>query len=225
MRFLSQIIPQFCELCQGRAHEQPLCQDCLADLPRIQNPCLGCANPMPQANLVCGQCIQKPPLFDGAVAVCLYQNPVDWLVKQLKFHGKLHLSVLMGHLLSEQLRQSNRSLPDGILPVPLHRRRLISRGYNQAYEIADVVSQHLKIPMFAGYVRRARHTEPQSNLAEAERHQNLKGAFIHKGAELPRHVAIIDDVITTGATAKALTQVLKAAGVHRVEIWTFTRAK
>jgi len=172
----------------------------------------------------CGRCIAEMPQNNLAVSVLHYESPVDHLIKKMKYHNQLEIAELLGKLLVEKLHSSKVELPEQIIPVPLHKTRLEQRGYNQAIEIARTVSKALKIPMNLTNCIRARLTEPQFELSHAERKNNLKNAFdvIH---QIPaKHVAIIDDIMTTGSTLNELTSALLKSGIEKVDIWTCSRA-
>jgi ComF family protein len=149
---------------------------------------------------------------------------MDFLLLQLKFHQKLHLASLLGGLLAEALEGRAAPLPDCLVPVPLHPQRLRERGYNQALELARVVSTRLAVPLDATLCVRQRATAPQTALDGKERRRNLHGAFTVREGNLPRHVAIIDDVVTTGTTVGELARTLRRAGVDTVEVWACARA-
>ncbi len=123
-----------------------------------------------------------------------------------------------------QRLQAETPLPELIIPVPLHHARYRSRGFNQAIEISRPLSATLKIPMDNHAVKRIINTSSQSELHAKERHKNIRGAFQVKKAINAKHIAIIDDVITTGSTVTELAKVLKRAGVKRVDVWSFARA-
>jgi ComF family protein len=141
----------------------------------------------------------------------------------LKFHRRLEAAPLLGALLAGAVMRSGEPLPELIVPVPMSHARLRQRGYNQALELARPVSRQLGIPLDWQSCRRARHTPAQTSLKARERRKNMRGAFVVQRG-LPSHVAILDDVITTGATATELALALKRSGVARVEVWACARA-
>lgn len=175
------------------------------------------------AALVCGECQQHPPTFDSAFAPLLYQPPVDFLVKELKFHGRLAVAELLGRWLAEALKNRTDALPECIIPVPLHLTRLRERGFNQALEIAQPVARRLAIALRFDSVRRIIPTVPQSQLDAQMRRTNVQGAFMVNRPIQARHVAIIDDVTTTGSTVTEIAKALRAAGVERIEVWVCAR--
>jgi ComF family protein len=219
------LFPPICLLCGAAGEgEWDLCAGCRRDFPVNVNPCRRCAMPLgTEAALTCGQCHQRPPFFDLAYAPLLYQPPLDLLIKELKFHGRLAVAHLLGKWLGLAL-QSRCPLPEVIIPVPLHPARLRRRGYNQALELARPVARHLGIPLLFDSVRRVRPTAPQSQLDMQTRHSNVRGAFIVNRPLAARHLALVDDVMTTGSTLNELARVLRSAGAREIEVWTCARA-
>ncbi|WPL11809.1 MULTISPECIES: ComF family protein [Thiorhodovibrio] len=146
------------------------------------------------------------------------------MIADFKFRQRLHLGRLFGQLLAEAaVWQSGPSLPELLIPVPLHSKRLRERGYNQSLEVARVIGRELKIPVDSRVVERAWATPPQLSLAREERLANVRDAFRVPRPLQARHVAIIDDVVTTGATAGELAGVLHQAGAERVDVWAIAR--
>lgn len=221
------LFPPTCLLCgdpgdQGR----DLCRPCAAALPYIAVACPRCARPLaaPPARL-CGRCLRRLPLFDAAHAPLRYApaNEAGYLVQALKFHRHHPCARLLGELLADSLA-GRAALPTVLLPVPLHPSRYRERGFNQSAEIARFVSRRLSIPLDLHACRRVRATTAQARLASArERRQNLREAFAVDPGLGHRHVAIIDDVITSGATANELARSLGRAGVERIEVWACAR--
>lgn len=152
-----------------------------------------------------------------------YAPPVDYLLQQMKFHQKLDLVPLLAGFIVDEVTQREGDMPELIVPVPMHRVRLRQRGYNQALELARELSKRLGIPLDWRSCRRQRHTVAQTSLQGKERRKNLRGAFALQG-KLPSHVAIVDDVVTTGATVQEFALTLRRAGVETVEVWACARA-
>jgi ComF family protein len=224
---LSVLYPPTCVLCGGPgANDRDLCAGCAADLPRNANPCPRCAEPLPPgapAGTLCARCLRNPPAFDRCRAPYLYAPPADWLIGRLKFHAHLAHGRLLGALLADHLADRGGSRPDLIVPMPLHRSRLRERGFNQAVELARPLARRLAVPLAADLVQRVRPGRPQSGLEKSRRHANVRGAFALRRPLEAWHVAVVDDVLTTGATAAELAGVLKAAGAERVEVWVVAR--
>ncbi|HEY0722141.1 MAG TPA: ComF family protein [Gammaproteobacteria bacterium] len=218
------LYPPRCTLCGalGEGHYD-LCRPCLNELPRNLSPCRQCGLPLEGSGAqLCGRCLKRVPPFDHAVIPLLYQSPLDRLILALKFHQGLAHARLLGQLLADAV-EASESRPQLIIPVPLHPKRLRERGYNQALEIARPAAKRLNIPISLDHVQRTRHTETQTRLKYRERHKNMRGVF-EVARAVPRDVAIVDDVVTSGSTVTALAKVLKQAGAERVDIWAVARA-
>ncbi len=170
----------------------------------------------------CGECLQRPPPVQATRAAFVYGAPLDHLLPRFKFHRDLAAGRLLSQLMVESLAQADR--PDALVPIPLHRKRLRARGYDQALELARPVSRALRIPLLRDVLVRARHTAPQSRLDAVQRRRNLRKAFVvGPGVTVPAHVVLIDDVMTTGATLHAAAHALRRAGVARVDAWVCAR--
>ena len=220
------LLPPTCLLCGAPGEgEWDLCAGCRADLPLNSQACQRCGIPLRYtgAELICGKCQQHPPAFDRTFAPLLYQPPVDFLIKGLKFGGRLAAARLLGEWLGEVLQQQGGELPEYLIPVPLHPSRLRERGFNQSLELARPVARRLGIPLLPHGVRRIRHTQPQTQLDVEARRSNIRGAFAVNQPVSARYVAILDDVITTGSTVNEIARVLRAAGVEEIEVWACAR--
>lgn len=219
------LYPPRCVLCgQHGFGKHDLCQGCLASLPYNSLACMQCGVPLTQSETTCGPCRMRPPPYAISHIPFKYASPLDHLLQQLKFHQQLHLATLLGRLMSEGLTGRERALPECLLPVPLHNNRIRERGYNQALELARVLSHRLSIPLEVGLCHRQRATAPQTSLDGDQRRRNLRGAFVLREGCVPSHVAIVDDVVTTGTTVNELAKTLRRAGVETVEVWACARA-
>lgn len=221
----SVLYPATCVLCGGSGDgNRDLCKDCLQDLPEPGTVCYRCAEPLPAAppDSLCGRCLNQPPAFDRVIALCEYAPPLDHLIHQLKFSGRLHLARLLGELLAERARRVVR--PDCILPMPLHATRLRQRGFNQAMELARPVARTLAAPLDTKTCIRIRATPAQSKLSRTGRQSNVKGAFAVQGPVQTPHIAIVDDVMTTGSTAGELARALKSGGAQKITVIVVARA-
>lgn len=204
-----------------------LCPACEQSLPRLTAACPRCAAPDAVVNAeesMCGECQKQAPAYLFARAAFRYAPPVDRLVQNLKYHGRLELSRVLGTCLAEHLQSLNESLPDVIVPVPLHSSRLRERGYNQSLEIARFVAKRLQRPLNAGDAWRVRPTAPQTELRRDQRRKNVRGAFKTGAAFTGRRVAIVDDVMTSGHTADAFAASLLRNGARDVRVWVVARA-
>jgi len=198
-----------------------LCAACDADLPRLGGPlCPRCALPSP-AGEVCGRCLARAPAYDATTAALAYAFPADVLVQALKFRGELALAPLLGMLLAAQLERAARV--DFVLPVPLAAARLRARGFNQALEIARHVARAAGARLEPLLAERSRDTASQMELPYAERSKNVRGAFRCERSLEGAAVALVDDVMTTGATLDELAATLKRAGAARVVNWVVAR--
>jgi ComF family protein len=205
-----------CFVCRGGSRSL-LCEPCRDELPRLGGPlCPRCALPAP-GGAVCGRCLGDPPAYDATIAVLAYEFPADALVHALKFRGELALAPLLAALLAP--RVSGWSV-DRVVPVPLSAPRLKSRGYNQAAEIARHIARgRLDLDLCA----RPRDAAPQMELPWNERQRNVRGAFRCLRSLEGATVAVVDDVMTTGATLDELARTLKQAGAARVVNWVVAR--
>ena len=220
---------QACLLCNEPADgSAPICMACETDLPWLGDHCQSCALPLPAAGLTCGQCLAQPPAFEQVIAPWTYNFPIDSLITRFKHSAKWPF----GHLLSELLAQALQhhfedDLPraDFLLPVPLATRRLRQRGFNQAAMLARWLGKSLEIPCDERSLVRTQDTGAQQNLNAEARKKNLRNAFAltPEASFKGRHLALVDDVLTTGATAQALAQLLMDAGAARVDVYCLAR--
>jgi ComF family protein len=215
-------LPQRCELCAGTSGSEILCRGCSRSLPRLGPACPICALPNP-AGEVCGQCITDPPPFDATVAAFAYAFPVDRLMHAFKYHGRLALAEWGAHAISSARGRWSGSLPQRLIAVPLAHERQRERGYNQAFEIARVLAREWRIPLISGSVHRSRAAPPQAALPLDERARNVRGAFACELDLAGLTIAVVDDVMTTGASLAELAKTLKRAGALRVENWVVAR--
>lgn len=228
------LAPGTCVLCQAPSHRNlDICTSCEGDLPYLERGCLRCAEPMVIANEMCGPCLTRPPPFEKSICLFHYRFPVDRLIIDFKFKQRLIYGKILSSLLAERLAQPRLSnlrsqsgqtdLPDVLVPVPLHKDRLRSRGFNQAQEIANVISNRLGISIDAQACVRFRHTDPQVDLTVAGRQRNISGSFRVTGNLAARNIAIVDDVMTTGATVSELSRALLRHGARSIQVWTLAR--
>ena len=201
-----------------------LCDPCRASLPWITRPCRQCGLPLVDAPVpLCGECIVRPSPFQQVVAPFAFEPPAAELVRGIKFGGDLVANRVLATLLAAEIADRYERLPAVILPVPLHWRRLVLRGHNQAGLIARTLGRKLGVPVEFDSVRRVRATRAQTGLDRAARRRNLNGAFTCRAAVAERAVAVVDDVLTTGATLTAMAHCLKTAGAREVHVWTLAR--
>jgi len=219
------LYPATCVLCGARGEAgRDLCAGCCEDLPRARHCCRCCSRPVPGSGgeLLCAACLRDPPDFERTRALYGYAPPVDHMIHQLKYAGRLPMARLLGL----QLAALAAELPaaERIVAVPLHASRLRERGFNQAIELARPVARALAVPLDTRSCYRTRATTAQAALSRAARRENLQGAFGVRRDLSAQHVVIVDDVMTTGSTAGALARALKAAGAAEVSVLVVARA-
>lgn len=219
------IAPAACRFCgKTDAHaEMDLCADCRMRLPWNTSACPGCA--MPAAlPVLCAECQRHPRAFDTAWAAFTHAPPVSLAIHALKYRAAFDQSRLLGRLMADGLGQRAEPLPQLLLPVPLHRWRLMRRGYNQALQLARAMASHLDIEIDAHSPKRVRATPAQvDQQTAAQRRRNLRGAFRIDRELSGMHVALLDDVMTTGSTLEELARAAREAGAERIEAWAVTR--
>jgi ComF family protein len=219
-------LPQRCELCVAPSGGELICADCEASLARIDTPCPVCALPSPRGE-VCGACIVRPPPFVATVAALVYTFPTDRLLQRIKYGGRIALAQWAGTTLASAVRASlarrdRRERPRRIVPLPLAASRQRERGFNQAREIGVEVARETGLPLAFPLVRIGAGP-PQASLPWAQRHGNVRGAFAVRGVVRGERIALVDDVMTTGATLAEASRALVAAGAQAVECWVVAR--
>lgn len=230
------LLPYTCILCGAITHrDQDLCDPCRLDLPKAKYACSRCARPLSrnQSHLIntqhpflCDLCSQELPPFDSTYALYLYHPPITKLIMDLKFGQALVNARVLGELLAMKIQiewYQDQPLPQVILPIPLHAKRLKERGFNQAIEIARPLAKNLRLPLDTTLCKRIKPTAAQATLPASERQVNIKNAFFISHVCTYRHVAVLDDVITTGHTMTEFCRTLKLAGVHRIDVWCCAR--
>ncbi|WP_064119237.1 ComF family protein [Pseudomonas fluorescens] len=220
---------QTCLLCDEPTDTQiPLCVACETDLPWLGDHCVTCALPQTAAGLTCGECLLEPPAFEQVAVPWLYGFPVDSLITRFKHNAKWPFGRLLADVLGQYLQHrfdEGLPRPDALLPVPLASKRLRQRGFNQAAMLARWLSASLDLPCEETVLRRIKDTDAQQDLDAKARKRNLRDAFdIAPDAQVKgRHLALVDDVLTTGATAQALARLLMDAGATRVDVYCLAR--
>lgn len=216
-------LPALCLLChQFHQDRLAVCHECVALFTPLGFCCRQCAAPLFDSNHpLCGQCIKKPPHFDTALVSYRFEEPLRSLLHQFKYNHSLYLTSLLGELMLKALN-SNYVQPQCLIPVPMHRMRLKTRGFNQAVVLARFLAKKLKLPCDSSSCVKIINTSPQAELGGEQRRKNLRNAFACP--PLPyKHIALIDDLLTTGSTAHELAYTLKNSGVERVDIWCCAR--
>lgn len=211
-----------------------LCLGCRRELPLIDTGCYSCGLPLTGSwelagtgsvneQPLCGHCIRHPNNYDRTCCPYVYKEPVDWLIRQLKFHARMPHIKILSKLLQRYLAQRSVDRPELIIPVPMHPDRQRQRGFNQALEIARPLARYFNVPLAAGLCERHLDTVPQSELPAKRRASNVRNAFRLRHPLTARHVAIVDDVMTTGATVNELAKLLKRHGAEHVQVWVLAR--
>ncbi len=198
-----------------------ICTDCLHDLPwHTQEHCPQCGL-LSTGNQVCGHCLTSSPAFDATQALFRYEYPLDAMLQCYKYGRQLTMADIFGELMIQRLPASAR--PDVIIPMPLHPQRLQERGFNQAVEIGRMVAKRLQLPLDIQSCSRIKPAPPQVSLPLKERVKNMRNAFACNKKLDGLRVALLDDVMTTGASLNALASTVKSAGAAHVECWTIAR--
>lgn len=225
-RALAWLLPPHCLLCAAAGENgRDLCSGCRDDL-QVNDSCCGrCALPLDHPALLCGRCLNREPEFDAAWVPFVYGHPLNLLETRFKFGGDLAAGRVLADCIIDRAMIDRPALPELLIPVPLHTRRLRQRGYNQALELARPIAQALGIDIAIDRLQRQRNTTAQTGLDAAARRRNLARAFsVSDSDSLPSHVTIFDDVMTTGSTLGECARVLREAGVARVDVWALARA-
>jgi len=220
-QFAGSVLPVPCAACGDTAQTDGWCAGCKADIPGRNVPrCPVCA--LPGASMqICGRCVTRPPAYARTVAACSYAFPLDTMLSQFKYGRNLALARPLGELLCEATREAPKA--DLLLPVPISRGHLRARGFNQSAEIARMVAHALKLDLELGAVTRRDADPPQASLPLRERARNVRGAFQCKARLQGTHVALIDDVMTSGATLDELAATIWDAGAIDVHCWVVAR--
>lgn len=218
------IAPPRCGWCgQAAGRADGICNGCSQDLPWNRVACPGCALPQAAA-VLCRKCQRRRHRFDAAWTPFVLVPPVQQAIHRLKYGARFSDVRSLGRLMADRLAQRGEPPPDLVIPVPLHRGRQFMRGYNQAREIARGLADSLAIEVDAAAARRVRATPDQIGLTAAARRRNLRGAFAVTRNLSGLHVALLDDVMTTGATLDELARTVRQAGASRIEAWALARA-
>ncbi len=238
---LDLIFPPVCVVCErglgGEATQRKmrsagygLCEACLDEMPWLTSPyCPTCAKPIPSPEgpiHKCGDCLSRPPPFDSARSVLVYQEELFAVIHRMKYGPKPWMARFFGFLMGQVLAEDLKALDlDGIIPIPLHIKRLRQRGFNQAQLIAQGVGRRLGVQVMEGLLTRARWTEPQVGLSRGLRESNVRGAFRapEPSAIRGKRWLLVDDVYTTGSTLREAAKVLRRASASEVHVLTLAR--
>lgn len=219
---IAALLPSSCALCAQPTLRTAVCADCEDDLPLPLAQCCPQCGELSDAHALCEGCRSEPPAFDASIAVWPYAFPVDHLIQELKYRHRLPLGPWFAERI-HRLIGHGRGLIDAVVPMPLHAARLCERGFNQAYEIARPLARDLDRPLLAVACRRIRDTAQQARLDRQARRQNLTDAFECNLDLRGQTILLVDDVMTTGASADAVALALKRAGAERVLVAVVAR--
>jgi ComF family protein len=219
------VFPSNCLLCDAEtdASQLSICDCCIADFTSQDRPCCPQCGILSGSGNTCGHCLKSPPSFNATHALYTYQYPIDGLLQKYKYGNQLTIAELFGRLIARDRSATQR--PDVLIPMPLHPLRLQERGFNQAVEIARVVACCLDIPLDAHCCKRIKSAPPQVTLLLKQRVRNMRNAFICERDLTGMRVALLDDVMTTGASLNALAAAVRKAGATEVECWVVARTQ
>jgi ComF family protein len=218
-------ITQKCVICMlNTTKDSSVCTECEKDLPWANDVCFQCGLPLTTntSGYRCGQCLQHPPPFTNTTAAFFYLFPINTIMPRLKNSHGLHHHYWLTDSLIKQIKSRHQALPDALLPVPVHITRRVTRGYNQSDWICQQLSQSLHIPADYTSLTKIKASAAQALLDSFNRRRNLQGHFSYQGPHY-QHVALIDDVMTTGTTARVIADTLLAYGIKQVDIWVLAR--
>ncbi|MFP4209149.1 MAG: ComF family protein [Wenzhouxiangella sp.] len=220
------VFPPVCLVCgQDGQPAIDCCSGCEAELPVPAGQCACCGLELDRDVALCGRCAMATPAFTATWPGFVYRDEIERLVRRFKFHADLAAGRLLADLLARRLAAAGAPRPDLVIPVPLHRRRLLARGYNQSALLCRDLAARIPGLSWLDALERVRHTARQAELPAERRGGNVRDAFrVARLPGPPRFVALVDDVMTTGATLDECARVLRLAGVERVDIWVAARA-
>lgn len=203
-----------------------ICQFCHQHLPFSNDTCISCGLPLTSKQLVpCGECLKNSPPYNRTLSAFHYEAPISDFITQLKYSAQLQLlPLLCDYLINKILQSYNDSrLPNKILAVPLHPTKQVQRGFNQSQLIALQIAKALGIDIINKGIHRIKQTQAQPGLDSIERKKNMKNAFLID-CKLPEHIAIVDDVVTTGMTVSELAKQARLRGAKQIDVWCIARA-
>lgn len=232
-------IPQNCLLCgMAAGRDIALCELCEEGLPWLQSGCYCCGRSMHQSLgtslSMCSNCLLYQPAFDSCHSLFHYRGAAAWLISRFKYQADMVAGRVLAKLMAERARTVNRGSlscdnnSTAVVPIPLHRRRLGQRGFNQSYLLARQLALALDLPLEGSLLKRECYTEPQVALqSRVKRQRNLAGAFqlAEKVAAGYRQAVLVDDVVTTQSTLEAASSVLRSGGIESISCWTLARAE
>jgi len=232
------VAPSSCRLCSqpldrklnDKSQDEGLylahhCCECYLKLPHQVFCCDRCRETFSGFSDYCGKCLNTPPNFDSCFCPFQYEAPISDDICKLKYADQPQIAKYLANLFLNELYSHGKTLPDALISVPMHASKLRKRGFNQSHELAKHISKSLKLPIIEGVLVKSRNTERQVTKTLKQRKKNLKGSFDLLDAVKTKHIAIIDDVVTTGATADEIAKILKRNGVDYIQVWGIARTR
>lgn len=233
------LLPKTCRLCGKKLEDRTSltsisdsgcysCSSCIESLPYLKHCCFQCGQPFSGGNKDidrCGKCLSSPPPFDQCFSPFEYAPPISDQICQLKYGQQAMTAKFLADLFVQEWLAHDIELPDALISVPMHPKRLRERGFNQSSELAKQLSKQLNIPFIRNALKKKKHTPQQAQQTLLQRQANLKNSFICTKGLNYQHVAIIDDVVTTGATVREISKILRKKGVDYIQVWSITRTR
>ena len=218
-------IPTVCHLCADSGeHDIPnLCAACQNSIPYIEQACDCCAVPISNEETRCTGCAANRPVYDSSLTVFHYQKPMDILFNRLKHHRDITVAATFASLLAEKIIESKAELPDIIVPIPLNWKRQLMRGFNHSQAVAALLAGKLGVNLDTNALTRVTNNAPQQGLSRTERLKNLDRCFEANKSVRNKKIALVDDVITTGATMQAAATALYVRGTKSISAWSVAR--
>lgn len=218
---IDQLLIPYCFACNTQLinNDYPYCEACYSQLPFQQHICAQCGQQLAQGQDYCGMCLTKPPNFDACFCPFEYIEPIKSQICAFKYNDRPELAQALAQIMAQEIKDNGLEMPDLLIPVPMHTSKLRKRGYNQASLIAKKLGQLLDIEVANNIIEKHIATPAQAELSLVQRRKNLKRSFKLKNKITSKHVAIVDDVFTTGTTTEEIAKILKRNGVDYCQVW------
>ena len=221
------LFPDTCYSCAEELQQESssFCTDCLASLPYLDEACHRCGEPLFHGDSACGKCISRQPTFDQCFCPFIYEDPIKKKIQELKFSDYPKNLAMIADLFLQELDAKKIAIPEAVISVPMHPKKLRGRGFNQSYELAKAIAKRLDIPLLYDHIQKSKDTPKQTSQTFKQRRKNLFKSFRAVKKIEHQHVAIVDDVVTTGATAEEISKILKKNGVDYIQVWGIARTR